>query len=443
MPGTGLSQYGMALDRETHNMGKVMKVDQKLQSDVIVVGGGSSAIGAAVAAARTGAKVSLIEKFGFLGGTASAGMVSVFQIGPKVSGQPVIRGIFQEIQERLDKYDNRYGTEGRRFNPEMYKLVAYDMCEEAGVDLLLNTYLHEVIAKDRRVEKIVLSSKSGPIDMTAKIYIDASGDGDLSAWAGAEFEIGAPPHGLQQPMTLMFTVGNVDIETVARIDSQHYFEMFQEMHSDATTSRGRFIFFVREGYNDLMFCTVHICGADGTDVAELTKAERDARRETFRIYDFFKAHVPGCKNAVLTTTAPMLGVRETRRIRGDYVLTRDDIVSGRRFEDTIARSTSWLDLHNPRGEGVLHEYLRTDTWFEIPLRCLIVKGMDNLLVAGRCISTSHLAAAATRETPTCIATGQAAGVTAAIAAKDNICSRDVPYDQIRDSLVHQQADLGQ
>lgn len=418
---------------------KIKPQTHSLRTDVVVIGGGSSGLATAVAAARAGAQVHLVERYGFLGGTASGAMVSVFQTGPDVHGEPVIRGVYSEILDRL----RAYGSGTHYFNGEIYKLVAYDMCEEAGVHLVLNSFLHSVKTDERRVQSVMISSKSGPIEIEAEAFVDASGDGDLCAWAGAEFQLGRELDGLQQPMTLMFTMSNVDFEKLRTIDKEACWAKFREVYPDAVTSRGRFIYIPRPQLGDILFCTIHVCGADGTDVTSLGEAERAARREAYRISEFFQNHVPGCEKAVLHTTAPMLGVRETRRICGDYTLTRDDILDGRVFDDAIACSTSWIDLHNPAGEGVLHEYLIPNTWFTIPYRSLCVKDFDNLLVAGRCLSATQEALASTRTTPTCIATGHAAGIAAALAAREYGGSvRQAPIERIQKLLIEQGAWLG-
>jgi hypothetical protein len=201
-------------------------------------------------------------------------------------------------------------------------------------------------------------------------------------------------------------------------------------------SRGRIFFFEwTEGL--LGFVMTHIAKHDGLDIEDLSNAEIASRRQALAVYKFFRQHVPGCERCVIASTANHIGLRETRRIIGDYIMTREDILMGRKFPDSIGCSTSWIDIHNPDGEGVLHELVVSDDWFEIPLRAITVKDLNNLLVAGRCISVTHEAQGSIREIPTCILTGQGAGVAAALAAQQQIPVRALSYTQLRSALLKQ------
>lgn len=402
------------------------------QADVAVVGGGLTGVAAAVAAARSGAKVYLVERYGFLGGTATGGLVGRFQAGPDVQNHPVIQGVYSEIMDRLSDYD---GLRGSLFDPELMKYVAFDLCEDAGINILLHSLVFDVTTKDSEVKELSIYSKRGTRKVIASTYVDATGDGDLSTLAGAQVEVGRPVDHLQQPMTLVFQLGNIDHQRLQTADWDQLTDRFRQ-EVDILASRGRIFFFQwTEGL--LGFVMTHIAKHDGLDIEDLTHAEIESRRQALAVYKFFRQYVPGCERCVIATTANHIGLRETRRIIGDYMMTREDILMGRKFPDCIGCSTSWIDVHNPDGEGVLHELVVSNDWFEIPLRAITVKGFNNLLVAGRCISVTHEAQGSIREIPTCILTGQGAGVAAALAAQQRVPVRALPYTQLRSVLQEQ------
>jgi flavin-dependent dehydrogenase len=272
-----------------------MNLDQNdFESDVAVVGGGLAGVAAAVAAARAGVDVCLIERYGFLGGTATGGLVAGFQAGPDVKGRPVIRGIYEEICERLKTYDAiRQSTLRTRFDPEMMKFVALDLCEDAGVRILLHSLVYEVGIKDRRVEELHLYNKRGPRRAIAQVYVDATGDGDISALAGADFQTGRATDGLQQPMTLVFQLGNVDKKRFQTADWEKLNRKFGEK-VNILAYRGKILFYTwPEG--TLGFGMTHVAGLDGLDVEDLTRAEIKARRQALEVYRFYRKHVPGCE----------------------------------------------------------------------------------------------------------------------------------------------------
>lgn len=403
------------------------------QADVAVVGGGLAGVAAAVGAARSGSTVYLIERYGFLGGAATGGLVGRFQAGPNVQNHPVIKGLYSEICNRLSDYD---ALRGDLFDPELMKYVAFDLCEEAGVNILLHSLVFDAKSKNSQVTELSIYSKRGTRKVFASTYVDATGDGDLSTLAGAQVQIGRVVDHLQQPMTLVFQLGNIDHPRLQTADWDQLTNRFRQ-EVDILASRGRIFFFQwTEGL--LGFVMTHVAKHDGLDIEDLTHAEIEARRQAYAVYQFFRQHVPGCERCVIATTANHIGLRETRRIIGDYVMTREDILMGRKFPDSIGCSTSWIDVHNPDGEGVLHELVVPNDWFEIPLRAITVKGFNNLLVAGRCMSVTHEAQGSIREIPTCILTGQGAGIAAALAAQQQVPVRKLPYLQLRAALLKQE-----
>lgn len=390
--------------------GRVERI-KRFTADVAVVGGGVAGVAAAVAAARTGVHVVLMERYGFLGGAATGGLVARFQPGPDVRGQPVIRGIYAEICKRLGEYD---ALRGSLFDPELLKYVALDLCEEAGVRIVLHGLVYGVDVAKEAVDALRLYTRAGACRVTAGTYVDATGDGEVSALAGAECHVGRASDGLHQPMTLVFHLGNIDMDRFEAADWDHLNGIFEREVKVLASRRGVFFFRWREG--TLGFVMTHVAGLNSLEVEDFTHAEVEARRQALAIYRFFRQYVPGCERCVLDT-ATQIGVRESRRVMGDYIITREDVLLGRKFEDSIGCSTSWIDLHNPDGRGVLHELVVKDDWFEIPLRAVVVKGFTNLLVAGRCLSATHEAQGALREMPTCMVAGQGAGVAAALATQ--------------------------
>ena len=408
------------------------KNQRAFKSDVAVIGGGVAGLAAAVSAARAGADTSLMESYGFLGGSATAGLVGRFQVGPDVNGSPVIEGLYREICNRLEAYD---AFRDDLFDPEMMRYVAFDLCEESGVRLLLRATVYEVETSDKHVESVSITTKQGPRQIEAHTFIDATGDGTLSALAGAEYEFGRDSDGRAQPMTLIFQLGNIDRERLKSADWDQLSAKFRE-EIEGMAYRSR-IFYFEWVEGTLGFVLSHVSGANPLDVEELTKAEIKSRRQALEVLQFFRRHVLGCERCVLAPTAAEIGIRESRRIAGDYVITREDVLGGTKFEDSIGCTTSWIDMHNPDGMGVLHELMIPDDWFEIPLRSLIVKGFDNLLVAGRCMSATHEAQGAIREMPTCIEAGQGAGVAAALAAKNGIPVRELDIKSLQKELTAQ------
>jgi len=425
----------MMQSKETER-GRAMTEDSKsFSADVAVVGGGVAGLAAAVSAAREGADTYLIEHYGFLGGTATAAFVGRFQEGPPVKGSPVIMGLYQEICERLQGYDV---YRDKHFDPEMMKYVAFDLCKETGVKLLLHATVFQVDVSRSRIDSLSVASKQGPRQVKAHTYIDATGDGTVSALAGAEFDLGRQADGSTQPMTLIFQLGNIDH---GRLKTADWNELSTTLRKELKelAYRGR-IFFHEWVEGMLGFCISHVSGLNALDIEDLTEAEIKSRQQALEVLRFFRRHVPGCERCNLIT-ATDLGIRESRRVTGDYVLTREDVIGCRKFEDSIGCSTSWIDMHNPDGKGVLHELVTPEDWFEIPYRSLLVKGFDNLLVAGRCISATHEAQGAIRVMPTCIEVGQGAGVAAALAAKERTTTREISTENLQKRLVAQGANL--
>lgn len=439
--------------------------------DVTVLGGGPAGIAAALSAARNGARTLLVERYGFLGGMSTVAMVYPWMTFHTSSGQQVIRGIAQEIVDRLVLRKASPGhlrdTVGfvhtlTPFHPEVYKELVFDMLKEAGVRLLLHSLVADVEMSDRRIAGVTLYNKSGQMKVRSKIYIDATGDADIAYLAGAPYEQGNADHKVQ-PMTMKFRMKGVNLDEVKRYMQQHpedFYEksLIQELdhlpltgvmgfyrgwrQADLPIPRDGVLFFTGPGDDEVLVNVSRVSGLDPTNVEDLTAAEVEGRKQVLMLESFFKDYIPGFSKACVTATGAQIGIRETRRVIGEYVLSGLDVLDGRRFQDVIARSGYPIDIHNPEGKGVTANFIKEGGAYDIPYRSIVPKNTENLLLAGRCISTSHEAQATTRLTPSCMAIGQAAGTAAAIASSRNCAVIDVPISVLQAELLKGHADLG-
>lgn len=438
--------------------------------DVLVVGGGPAGLAAAIASARNGARTTLIERYGYLGGNLTAGLVGPCMTSYSLDGQhQLIKGIFEEMVNRLEQVGGAlhpskisaggaycgfivYGHDKvTPFDPEAVKMVALDMCREAGVSLRLHTVVADALVSGNRVDGVVAVSKSGLQAINATVTVDCSADGDVAANAGAAFEKGRDTDGLMQPMTLFFRVAKVDDATVEEYVRAHPddYRPFASLVAEAK-ERGEFPI-PRKGigiYRTLepgvwRVNTTRLHNYDGTNVEDLTRAEIEGREQVKILLAFFRKWLPGFEQCELHDTAATMGVRETRRIVGEYTLTIDDLATGRSFADTIAYCGYPVDIHSPTGDGGGADgSYQTANEYQIPYRSLVPRDVDNLLVAGRCVSATHEALGAIRVMPPSFAMGQAAGTAAAMAIEWGVPPRKVPVPQLRELLTRQGAFLG-
>ncbi len=422
----------------------MQSIPVSLRAQVAIIGGGPAGLCAAVAAAEEGADTLLIERYGFLGGMATAGLVNPF-MPYYTGGEQIIQGLFQRIIDRLEDaggWSHRQDEWARdAFDPEIMKLVCPQMCEAAGVRLRLHTMLATATAENGTVSKGVLVSKSGFEAVQADVFIDATGDGDLAAWAGADYEQGRPEDGLCQPMTLMFRMAGVDEEQLpprAQINS-----LYNEAKARGAIDNPRenVLFFYTTRRGEIHFNTTRVVKLQGTNAADLTGAELQARRQMGQMVAFLKERITGFEQAYLAATAVQIGVRESRRIMGEYVLTEKDVLEARKFADGIARGCYPVDIHNPAGTGTVIKELAPGESYDIPYRCLCPRGFDNLLVAGRPISADHIAHSSLRVMPIAAAVGEAAGVAAAIAASQHTAVSAIDTQQLRQRLAQRGANL--
>lgn len=405
--------------------------------DLIVVGGGFSGTCAAIEAARKGLCVLLVEKYNCLGGAPNNCLVMPFmnywtKLG---QGEQFLTGdLFLEIVENLRQMGG-IAENNKTFDEEILKIVLQRMCIAAGVNLLFNTTIVDVETENGKITAIHGWGKSQKVTLTAKLFIDATGDAELSVLAGVSYRVGREEDGLCQPMTLSFRLGGMDKQTF--LMNRAYANALYKEHQEKgliKNPRENVLIFVTQHDDIIHFNTTRIVKHDPTDPWQVTKAEIDAREQVFEMLKFLKENIPGCENAFLLSTALQIGIRESRMIDGEYTLTVEDLKSLKRFPDAIAVANYDIDIHNPEGAGTSHYYFGEGEWYEIPYRCLVPKGMKNLLVAGRCISSTHEAQASYRIMPYCAELGHAAGAAVSVAVKNGTDLPEVDMAQLQTIL---------
>lgn len=441
--------------------------------DVVVAGGGPAGLGAAIAAARNGANTMLVERLSFLGGVATAAPMPVLNVPLKT-----LSGISRELFDRLVADGGAAAGPLVSFDPEMLKEVALDMAIQAGVKMLFYTWVVAPIADGEHIRGIVIENKSGRQAILAKTVIDCTGDADVAARMGVPFVKGRESDGKMRPVTILFRMGNVDVRKVVEYSRTHPEEFTADRNKNvldvdhnvvriegfyATVKRARekgeldkdCHYLRMEGVSvdkRIVFInTVRVYNIDGTNAADLSSAEIEARRQMRQLAAFIKKYIPGCEDAFVVDSAVSIGVRETRRIRGDYLLTREDCFDHKQFEDGIVqlhrRVVPGQEIHSPDGgEGSENDRSRKvegeERVFEIPYRSLLPKNAEGLLVAGRSISGTHDADAWFRGIYSCIQMGQGAGTGAALAIQSGVAPRLVDVQALRQRLAAQGVNLG-
>jgi hypothetical protein len=442
-------------------------------TDVLVVGGGPAGLGAALGAAQAGARVVLAERYGFLGGNATAALVMPLMSfhtahptkekkgattllptdhGP---GEAIIAGVLKTLLEKLVKAGGAIEPSLATgyvvpFDPEWFKLIALELLDEAGVHFVFHAFASGVLGT-QRVEGAVFETKSGPLAIRARVTIDCTGDGDVAVQAGAPSEVGRAD-GLVQPMTLMFRVVEFQREKFEAYVAKNP-KQWRGVHGlwdlvrEATQAgqlrlpREDILFFATPHEEEVSVNSTRVTRVLGTDVWDLSFAEWASRRQMRQIAEFLRRYVPGFEESYVAQSGVQVGVRETRRVLGDYQLTADDVLAARKFDDAIARGAYPIDIHNPAGSGTVLKRLPPGEAYDIPLRSLMPRSTEGLIVAGRCISGTHEAHSSYRVMPIVMATGQAAGACAALAARHGVMPREVAAGEVQRELARQGASL--
>lgn len=441
--------------------------------DVIVAGAGSAGAPAAVAAARQGARTLLIDRNAYLGGTATGGLMAVFW-----TPSDTFSGYMAEVLRALLQRGAAQTGAVVPYDPQVLKEIFLNDVLQAGADLLLYTWVVDAIVEDGVIRGLVVENKSGRQALLGHVVVDATADGDVAAAAGASFHKGRAD-GAMRPVTVLFRLGNVDIPALIAYAQAHPDQFIHDRHVNFTdTAAGKLrlagffdlvkraresgeldkeCHYLRVEYADfdrkmVLINTVRVYGIDGTDGWQLTRGEIECRRQMERLIAFMTREVPGFADAFLVDSSTNLGVRETRHVVGRHVLDYDDVLSGRAFDDVVATNASHLphgkEMHSPDANegGETDDANRRDEWplltHEIPLRSLVVRDVENLLVAGRCISATHEADRLTRNIPPCVMTGQVAGTAAALAARRRVLVSSLDVRAVQAALVAQGVDLG-
>jgi len=420
------------------------------ESDVVVVGGGPAGQAAALAAARNGASVTLLERYNHLGGLASGGMVLVLDdMWDSHQKEISVRGICIEMIERmaargLAEYPKqkdwgtlpesvrrwkRWGTFdfhsrekphpicfAAAFDPDAFKRASLEMVQQAGINLRLHSWFSRALVEDGQVKGVVAESKSGREAILGKVVIDATGDLDVAASAGAPHISGA------YIVTTVFRLGGVDTEEAERFENEEP-EAFAVVDREVKHILGGAwdSWWLKTPLPGVVWCNCpHMAGLDGLKVADLTRAEVQGRATIHKVIEFIRSKLPGFKDCYLIDLAPQTGIRQTRLLEGEYVMTKEDVAQRVRFEDSVARGRDYY----------------------YPYRSLVPRSVDNLLVAGRHYSSTSAAQKISREIPPCMAMGEAAGTAAALSLDANVSVRNVDIPKLQKTLRVQGADPG-
>ncbi len=387
--------------------------------DVIVAGGGPGGVCAAIAAARKGLSVFMAEHYGFAGGMATAGLVNPFMCyksDKRNLANPIFREIIQELGVLGGIDENGYV-----FDDEILKIVLDQMLLASGVDVLFHASLVGADCVDGHVESVDIATKSGLKKMSAKIFIDGTGDGDLAYYAGFKYEMGRKEDGACQPSTLCFRLGGVKGFKDMPELRQHMSEIYLagKESGEISDPRENALIFRTLQEENIHFNTTRIVAQNSATSEGLTNSELEGRKQTMELFKLFKEKSSFCKDAYLLKIATQIGVRETRRVLGSYVLTEDEVVGAATFDDAIARSNYPVDIHSPTGAGTVIKRVEGE-FYEIPYRCIVPENSKNLIMACRAISSTHGAHSSLRVMPVVASIGEAAGLAAAKALESSV-----------------------
>lgn len=417
-----------------------LKPEEKIpviaSADVLVTGSGPAGIGATLTAARAGADVILVESTGAPGGIATTGLMSHWT-------GTVDSSLYREILKKSAEKNDFTHEVTSTIDPEKLKILYLELLSEAGVRLMLYTTVTGVVMDGSTVKGVITHSKSGSGVIKAKTVIDASGDGDAAAMAGAEYILGRESDGKMQPATLMFKVGGVDYDRAVFLGS---FESTYETDKGELQALARkhlkapagHVLLYKSTLPGVVTCNMTNCiDVDGTTAEGLTKAETVCRMQLEPIVRFLREFVPGYENCYLISSASLIGIRETRHFKGVETITEQDILSARQFDNYVVKGAYFnFDVHSITGAGLdktgVQKHFSQSSGYTIPYGCLVPEKIDGLLLAGRCISGTHMAHSNFRAMPICLAIGEAAGAAAVISSKEGCLPRNVKAEKIRE-----------
>ena len=433
--------------------------------DIVVAGGGPAGVAASVVSSRAGMKTLLVESKGCLGGVATSAGVAVWLGGGKKGKTPckwAVGGIFREIYDVLlengwaSEFGSDMGVLGAMggdhiyFDMEHLKRVLDGFVTSAGVDLLYFTTALSLKIKENKIEGLYLVNKSGLNFVEARMVIDCTGDADIAHRAGFETVKGRSDTGLMTAATLMSWAEDVDSEEIEAYfktgKDRRFRRLVQELRTKGIWNykEETIIVLPTTRKNVYMINTSRLVGVDGTDASSLTRAMIEGRRNAHEFLEkILKQYYPGFKNATLRWTAPVVGIRETRKIVGEYTLTDTDCIEGVQFKDTIALTGYGFDLPDPEKPSYqpYRDVSIKGGYVSIPYRCLVPIGSENLLVAGRCISVKDMALGPVRDMPPCYAMGHAAGIAASMCLEAPCKPRSLDVTELRRRLLEQRAIL--
>jgi hypothetical protein len=433
-----------------------------LETDIVVVGGGTTGPFAAISAARQGKKVVLIERFGSLGGNMTLGL-NTKPSGALVGGLPLeVWNLARDKGGAGDDYMAVVKTGGVKIaspcDPETMKMLITRLCDEAGVQILFETVVSAPIMEGNTVKGVIIEGKSGRQAVLSSVVIDCSADADIAARAGAPFLMGdGQDHAgrpAMQPVSMYFTMDRVDLKALSEwakttedvparaipatdeglaygLWLTGFNRLLKEFQAERGIKLQRENITLKTADGRMYVNATRVLDVDVFSPVEFTNAVLECYRQIEGVAQFLQEKIPGFEHAKIEQIAPVLGVRETRHIAGEYTLTGPDTIEGKYFEDSIAADASALDIHDPKGADVDFRGLIP---YEIPYRCLLPLKVEQLLVAGRCISADHDAHARSRNMPACMATGQAAGIAAALAIDEGVTVRKMQVEKIQARL---------
>ncbi len=438
--------------------------------DVIVVGGGTTGCCAALAAAREGVKVLIIEKHPFLGGNMTGGLPWL-GFHAKKTGELVVKGIPLEIIERLQEaggatefVTDPIAGSAVGVNGNMLKLVLTDMLNKAGVDIILHSLVTGVEKRDNRVTGVYLQNKQGGQYIEGRAVVDCTDSADVCVLAGADYVVGRRSDSQRQVSSNVIILGDIDYKEMLGYFEQNpdqirpfpleeatLHKLLEQMKTAPVFVLGAFTKIIEQARaegvdyqrkqligvayprnNELMLVSSRVANVDLNNINNHSLAEVDGMLQTWGILELLHGYIPGCSKARIVSTGTQLGIRESRHMEGDYLLTAEDLLSPAHFDDSIAKGGYHLDIHSPDHNGL---ETRQPPVYQIPYRSLLVKGIDGLLVAGRGISATHEALSSTRVSPISAAQGQAAGTAAALSAKENTVPRELDVKLLQKQLA--------